>query len=145
MERSFQKKLSRKIRSTRNSSQLDDTVELGSFSASSSNEDLDEDSDWGVPSEVKSKATRAKSLRNLAVACGRTGVSDRAAAMIVTAALDDVNSGCPNIIDRNKVIGERRKSRMKIVESTNYENISIFFNGRKDHTLVIERYERKRG
>ena len=108
--------MSRKIRSTRNSSQLDDNAQLGSFSASSSNEDSDENSDWGVPWKLKSKATPAKSLRNLAVAYDRTGVSDIAAAMIVTAALDDGNSGCPNIIDTNKVIRERRKSRMQIVE-----------------------------
>ena len=118
MEKSFSRKLSRKIRNTHNSSQLDDTVELGLFSVSSSNDDSDEDSDWGVPSELKSQATRAKSLRNLAVTCDTTGVSDRAAAMIVTAALDDINSGCPNIIDRNKVMRERRKSTMQIAEST---------------------------
>ena len=61
MEKSFQRKLSRKVRSTRNSSQMDDTVELGSFSVSSSNEDSDEDSEWGVSSELKFKAIRAKS------------------------------------------------------------------------------------
>ena len=65
--------------------------------------------------------------------------------MIVTVALDDINSVCPNISDRNKVLRERRQSRMKIVESTNYKNIiSIYFNERKDHILVMERSEEKR-
>ena len=34
---------------------------------------------------------------------------------------------------------------MQVVESTNYENIlSIYFDERKDHTLVMERSEEKR-
>ena len=34
---------------------------------------------------------------------------------------------------------------MQIAESTNYENIiSIYFDGQKDHTLVMERSEEKR-
>ena len=70
--------------------------------------------------------------KNFALNCDKTKVSSRPAAMIVTAFLNDINSGSPSIIERNKASRERKKLRMQSLESTNYENvINIYFEVRK--------------
>ena len=146
MKKSFQRTLDDKIQGERNVLPLNDTIELESSSASSSNKDFDEDSNYSAPQyELKSPKSEKKSLQNFAVACDRTGVSSRAAAMIVTAALDDISSGKPTIIDRNKVSRERKKSRFQSLKSVNYENVtSIYFDGRKDRMFVMEKSREKR-
>ena len=136
--------MNKKIFATHNASQQDEPTvgaEPYSSSASSSNED----SDYEVPWRLKYPSAETNSLQNGAVACDRTGVSNRAAAMIVTAALHDINSGSPNIIDRNKVSRERKKSRVQSIGSTDYGNVtSLYFDGRKDRTLVMERSAERR-
>ena len=132
LEKSLQKKLNKKICPTHNASQQDEPTvgaEPDSSSASSSNEDSDSE----VPWRLKYPSAETNPLQNVAVACDRTGVSNRAAAMIVTAALHDINSGSPNIIDRNKVSRERKKARVQSIGSTDYGNVtSLYFDGRKD-------------
>ena len=144
LEKSLQRKLSKKIFATHNASQQDEPTvgaEPYSSSASSSNED----SDYEVPWRLKYPSAETNPLQNVAVACDGTGVSNRAAAMIVTAALHDINSGSPNIIDRNKVSRERKKSRVQSIGSTDYGNVtSLYFDGRKDRALVMERSAERR-
>ena len=53
--------------------------------------------------------SQAKTLRNFAVACGRTGVSSRAAAMIATAPLHGISERDEIKFDKNKVLKERDK------------------------------------
>lgn len=83
-------------------------------------------------------------LPNLAVACDRTGVSDRAAAIIVSAVLQDIGVVAPDnqtqIIDRSKLRRERKRTRENL-QSTSLppEPLSIFFDGRKDTTIVQEK------
>ena len=143
LEKSLQRKLNKKICPTHNALQQDEPTvgaEPDSSSASSSNED----SDYEVPWRLKYSSAETNPLQNVAVACDRTGVSNRAAAMIVTAALHDINSGSPNIIDRNKVSRERKKSRVQSIGSTDYGNVtSLYYDGRKDRTLVMERSAEK--
>ena len=81
----------------------------------------------------------SKSLPNFTDACDRTGVSCRAAAMIVTAALDDIEGENANVIDKNKVTREKQKWRKHYMDSNENANvISLYFDGRKDRTLLME-------
>ena len=77
---------------------------IESSSTSKSSEEFDSDFENSIPLKFKQPALISqplpKSLRNFAVVCDRTGVSCRAAAMIVTAALDDIEGENANIIDK---------------------------------------------
>ena len=55
-------------------------------------------------------------LPNFAAACDRTGVSSRAAAMIVSAALDDIEEKNTNVIDKKKQ-REKQKSSKQYMDS----------------------------
>ena len=80
-----------------------------------------------------------KSLPNFADACDRTSVSCRAAAMIVTTALDDIERENANVIDKSKVTREKQKSRKQYMDSNKNANvISLYFDGRKDRALLME-------
>lgn len=78
------------------------------------------------------------SLPNVARVCDRYGVSDRCAASIVTATLQDVGlvtaTDTSLVIDRSKL----RRSRKKIRKSLKSEMCDavkgLYFDGRKDHT-----------
>lgn len=83
-----------------------------------------------------------RKLQNLATACDRTGVSDRTAAYIVNAALLDLNvigtDNSTKVIDRSKIRRERIKVRKVLQSAANKKTIkSIYFDGRKDKTLVM--------
>lgn len=92
-----------------------------------------------------SSQTRIR-LLNTASAAYRTGVSDRNTALIATAALQDagiVTTESPQcVIDRSKI---RREKTKHICEVQKDQDISgqavrgIFFDGRKDKTLVQEK------
>ena len=59
------------------------------------------------------------------MACDRTGVSNRAAAMIVTAALHDINSESSNIIDRNKFQEKERNQESKALDQLIMEMLQV--------------------
>lgn len=98
------------------------------------------------PEQVKHKASppnkkKRLNLTSLALACDRTGVSDRAAAIIASSVLKDVgiiSSNDPShIIDRSKLRRERTKVRSTLQEADCNKILrSIYFDGRKDKTLV---------
>lgn len=85
-----------------------------------------------------------------AIACDRTGISDRAGAIIATAVLEDLGivteTNPSNVIDRHKIRRERKKIRTKY-QQKNEKQLEIlkgfYFDGRKDQTLVQERKKGK--
>jgi len=77
----------------------------------------------------------------LARACHRHMVSDRAAAAIASAVLNDFGIIMPGdiskVIDKNKIRRERRKTRKHLQEHETITNLcGLFFDGRKDKTMV---------
>jgi hypothetical protein len=82
-------------------------------------------------------------MPSLAVACDRTGVSDRSAAMIASAVLQDVgiiNEEDTNlVVDRSKVRRERTKMRTELQKSDTEPVIGLYFDGRKDQTITQEK------
>lgn len=90
-------------------------------------------------SEAGSKQMR-KTLPNLAIACDRAGVSDRAAAIIASSVLQDfglvTNEKASEVIDRSKLRRERKKMRNKLqCDSKTTQPLGIYFDGRKDKTI----------
>jgi hypothetical protein len=81
-------------------------------------------------------------LPTLARACDRHGVSDRSAAAIATAVLQDFGliskADTSNVVDRNKVRRARQKKRIELqmLAGESNELQSLYFDGRKDHTLT---------
>ena len=97
-----------------------------------------------LSSRHQSQNPPSKSLPNFAAACDRTGVSCRAAAMIVSAALDaDIEGKNANVIDKNEVTREKQKSRKQYMDS-NANIISLYLDGRKNRILLMEELETKR-
>lgn len=116
-------------------------------SGSSSAETSDEDDQFRTaelvsnPSLKKTQQMRDK-LKNLATTCDRTGVSDRSAALIVNAALLDLNVistvDSSKVVDRSKIRRERQKIRKELQSIEKHEPLTaIYFDGRKDKTLTI--------
>lgn len=89
-------------------------------------------------------------LSKLALACDRTGVSDRSAASIASAVLQDVGiihkEDTTKVIDRMKVRRQREKNRKKL-QKRDMENTELlqglYFDGRKDVTIKIEKKAEK--
>lgn len=129
-------------------SQSAEIIELASSSSSSPNEDSSDDFERNIlpcQSAKKKKQIRSQSLPNFAVACDRTGVSSRAAAMIVSAALHDIDEESAEIIDKNRVFRARQRSRNETLSSIDHGNVtSIYFDGRKDKTILMKESESKR-
>ncbi|CAH0560405.1 unnamed protein product [Brassicogethes aeneus] len=93
-------------------------------------------------SEKKPKQMRL-SLPSTAKAVDMTGVSNRAAAKIVSAVLVDLNivskSDPDKVVDKNKIRREIKKNRYRL-QSQNSDLSQhldgLYFDGRKDHTIV---------
>ncbi|GBM72270.1 hypothetical protein AVEN_46969-1 [Araneus ventricosus] len=81
----------------------------------------------------------------------RFGISDRAAAVIVSAALQDVGiiskSNVLNVVDRNKILRGRTKARTtllsRVINVYDHDQFGLYFDGRKDRTLSKEDNRRK--
>ena len=90
-------------------------------------------------SSIKNSQMRLK-LPALAMACDRTGISDRSAATIASAILQDVGiisvDTKKNVIDRMKVRREREKKRIDLQKVKNKKLLGLYFDGRKDKTMV---------
>ncbi|KAK5648348.1 hypothetical protein RI129_003240 [Pyrocoelia pectoralis] len=89
-------------------------------------------------------------LPSVALACDRTGVSDRAAAIIVNAVLEDAGvlskANATMTIDRMKIRRARKAQRELCMAKTTKKPaiIGLFFDGRKDQTLIYETTTNKR-
>lgn len=94
-------------------------------------------------STVNSKVTpnrKRYELSALARTCDRYAVSDRAAAAIASAVLEDVGvitiEDKTSVIDRSKLRRERLKKRKKLQHEQTLDNLrGLYFDGRKDKTL----------
>lgn len=133
-------------------------TEEGDSSTGSEHEDykpsLYYEESFSQPTSAKKKKLRtekSKSLPCFAEACDRVGVSDRGAALLSSSLLEDMGlleKSKENVIDRNKVRRERQKERAKYLDHK-IENLeSIYFDGKRDATLITEKvgaktYKRK--
>lgn len=115
----------------------DDNYEFDQYKPSTS---LNKKSPWQM--RIKLKTT--------ALHCDRYGVSDRAAAAIATSVLEDIGlvteTDTSKVVDRYKIRREKSRNRSnlqaKIQQDSNNVR-GIYFDGRKDDTLVIEKIESK--
>ncbi|GBM66988.1 hypothetical protein AVEN_111009-1 [Araneus ventricosus] len=81
----------------------------------------------------------------------RFGISDRAGAAIVSAALQGVGiiseNNVLNVVDRNKIRRERTKARTtllsQVIKDYDHDQFGLYFDGRKDRTLSMEDNRRK--
>lgn len=102
------------------------------------------DAHLNIDAHSNSEPTKHSSLSSLALICDRTGVSDRTAAAIASSTLKDHGfislQDKSKVIDRSKIRRARSKMRSKVVreaeDNIEKQPISIFFDGRKDKTLV---------
>jgi hypothetical protein len=92
-----------------------------------------------VPSNLTPKQMRIQ-LPTVARECDRWGISDRSAAAVATAVLQDIGivseNDTSNVVDRSKIRREREKHRNEL-RSTISENVvmqGLYFDGRKDRT-----------
>lgn len=124
--------------------------------STSSCDEFDSGSDFSDPSQPMrtSKPKTANQMRvklpSLASACDRTGVSDRAAATVASAVLQDLgiisDADKTNVIDRMKVRRERKRKRKTFDQKVETETassleaapIGLYFDGRKDKALIHE-------
>lgn len=88
---------------------------------------------------------RGVDFRNLAEACDRTGVSDRCASFLVNAVLQDLGVVSRNdpskLLNRSKLRRERKRRRTELKKESpgNLKITGIYFDGRKDRTLLTEK------
>lgn len=86
-------------------------------------------------------------LPALALACDRTGISDRTAATIASAILQDVGiiktDDKQHVIDRMKIRRERHKKRQDLKIQTDRQPKSLYFDGRKDYTIINQKTDDK--
>jgi len=80
------------------------------------------------------------SLPTVARECDRHGVSDRCAASIISAVLQDVGiineQDSSMVVDKNKVRRERVKARRQLSSKRDSAFRGLYFDGRKDRTLT---------
>ena len=98
------------------------------------------DDEWQGESNTIQKKQMRVALPTLAAACNRHGVSDRAAATLATAVLQDiqiVHQGDTNqVIDRSQVRRELHKKREDQATESNTTFCGLYFDGRKDRTII---------
>ena len=108
------------------------------------NDELSGDEPGEMPiAMIQSPTSLSRNLRKLpalARACDRHGISDRSAAAIATAVLEDLGvvteSDSCNIIDRSKIRRERKRKRCELQPTQESKVVrGIYFDGRKDTTL----------
>ena len=85
-----------------------------------------------------------KSLPMLSKTCDRYGISDRAAAAIVSSVLHDISSDI-EVVDKSKIRRERKKDRSELYKQrTQLHLLALYFDGRKDKALNIVKKGAKR-
>jgi hypothetical protein len=134
-----------------NSSSAEATTHLvgcdaeGSSSTESDADIFSPDHPAETKSSIKVSTQHRHKLNNTAMACDRHAISDRAAAEIASAVLQDygiVNSDdCSQVIDRSKIRRQRKNYRDTVcAEAASFSTsvTGIYFDGRKDKTLTTE-------
>ena len=124
-----------------------DEFNLDKNRSNTCNEPDDETSDDVVPpigpsiqlrAEPQPNVILTKSLRrrlpSLAQACDRHGVSDRAAAAIASAVLQDFcvisDTNLSNVVDQNKIRPERLRKRNELQDLTKFDDLrGLFVDG----------------
>jgi hypothetical protein len=85
-----------------------------------------------------SKGQMRQKLSTFSRECDRHGVSDRAAASLSSALMQDLGLVCETntekVIDRNKVRRERERHRKELQANISAEVQGLYFDGRKDKT-----------
>lgn len=122
-------------------------TETDSSETSSAESEVSKDPTYREPRSMKPTTIKVKKVKSLeysqlASACDRTGVSDRAAAIIASSVLHD-NARCSEtnpalVVDRSKLRRTRRKHRDFLNEKQTTECqtvVGLYFDGRKDATL----------
>ena len=103
----------------------------------------------GLKRKRKSTATTQQmrlSLPSLAMACDRTGVSNRGAAILASAVLEDLKiitkEDKSKVIDKTKIQREKKKLRLEIkLQEKGKASVleGLYFDGRKDTTIVMDK------
>ncbi|KAH9628577.1 hypothetical protein HF086_010311 [Spodoptera exigua] len=89
------------------------------------------------PLKPVSKKRTIASLKNLSTICDRYGISDRAAAAVASAVLQDAKIN-NEVIDKSKLRRARQKLRKETLSQGHLDTIpALFFDGRIDKTLKI--------
>jgi len=119
-------------------------LDLPASSSSESSNNSEDDN----PCHVQEQERNMVPIPTIALEADRYGVSNRATAAISTATLVDYGIINPedsnNIIDPNKVWRARQQLRKDLRANANEEDVTaLFFDGRKDKTLVKEYIEGK--
>lgn len=88
-------------------------------------------------------------LSNMAMACERYGISDRAAAAVASAVVNDFDNihdaDISKVVDRNNVRRERETLWQDMLSSQkNFRLNALVSDCRKDNTLVQEKVENKK-
>ena len=99
--------------------------------------------DLPTPESKRQKMAMTLRLPSLAKACDRTGVSDRAAAIIASSVLQNMGIVSPNdtskVIDRSKIRRERSRTRQELTKLDLDSSMKCFpglyFDGRRDKTM----------
>lgn len=94
--------------------------------------------------KIKSKEQNRIQLNSFPQICDRYGLSDRSAAAIASAVLHDVGiiseDNTTNVIDRSKVRRARTKKRESLQNKSIEKSVNaIYFDGKKDKTLIVEK------
>jgi len=97
-----------------------------------------------VQEKLRRKRRHRKYLPTVARACDRLGISDRAAAAIAAAVLQDFGivskEDSFKVVDRNKVRRSRLKNRDETQKRSRSNLLrSLYFDGRKDLTFITTR------
>lgn len=145
---------SAKANSPEPSTSLSTIVEINDIDSSNDDDDMsvmsdDSDFDFEMLANTPSKPTPTRiakgnqmrvKLPSVALACDRHGLSDRAAASITSAVLQDIGvvheGDASHVIDRSKIRRERNKKRSRLREERDNSISGLYFDGRKDKTLV---------
>ena len=117
---------------------------FGSSSSSPQNESSDTDF-FELP-PVKKSRIPSKKLKNVATVADRAKVSDRQAALIVSATLEDYNiissEDVSGVIDKNKIRRARSRCRQefnKSADEVDHVIQALYFDGKKDNTITAPR------
>ena len=101
-----------------------------------------------IMKQKKEKKYNTRKMKNLAVACERTGISSRSAAILTNAVLEDVGMIEPNIdnipndvTDRMKIIRQRKRTRDEYCTAAKSaiegsDTLGIYYDGKKEDTLM---------
>lgn len=159
-----QRQIKESIRAARNPNSIQETGPVesncdgGLTRESSPDSDLiTEASQTNIPARVTPSTSTTTNRNTLSLPtvgkiCDRYGISSRSAAAIASAVLTDIGFVASDdlslVVDKNKI--RRARSKARVETSKDVSNIivkSIYFDGRKDKTLVNQkigdRYHRK--